>query len=111
MTIQQRSLVMGSLLAVAIILYGAARFYTPSMTFFVVEQTLIQKAPKGTDGTDSTHLRRQFRAYISGAPDKKAQMERLLQISQYLEKVQQVTIEQLQRLMVSEESGSSHRSS
>ena len=96
MTIQKRSLVIGSFFAIASVLYGAAKYYSSSLVLYVVEQSLIQKAPPGNNA-DSLHER--FHAYISAAPDKSSQMERLLRISEYLERVQHLSFEQLDGLL------------
>ena len=96
MTVRKRSLVLGSLFAVALAVYGIARYYSPSLVLFVVEQSLIQKAPSGTD---PDLLVARFRAHISAAPDNNSQMERLLRISEALEKVQHLTDEQLDGLL------------
>jgi hypothetical protein len=101
MTIRKRSLVIASLFAVALVLYGAAKHYAPSLVLFVVEQSLMQKAPSGINPS-SIHER--FRARIAAAPDRNTQMQRLLQISQYLEKVQHLTFEQLDKLLAIDKS-------
>ena len=97
MIIQKRSVVVGSLFVIASVLYGAARYYSPSLVLYVVEQSLIQKAPSGTN-TSLIHER--FRAHIFSAPDKTSRMERLLKISESLEKVQHLTFKQLDELLV-----------
>lgn len=82
----------------ASILYGTAKYYAPPLILFVVEQSLAQKAPAGTD---LTKLHERLHAYLSEAPDQDVRMERLLRISQYLEKVQQLTDEELNELLTS----------
>ncbi len=96
MTIRNRSLVFGSFIVVASVLYGAAKYYSPSLIFFVVEQSLIQKAPSGVD---RTLLHERLRAQMLAVPDKNSQMQRLLQISEYVEKVQYLTLEQFDQLL------------
>jgi len=96
MTIQKRSLVIGSIFAIAFVLYGAAKHYSPSLVFYVVEQSLIQKAPFGSD---AVILHESFHTYIYSAPDKNSRMERLLRISQYLEKIQRLRFEDLSELL------------
>jgi hypothetical protein len=85
MTIQKRSLVIGSLFVFASVLYGAAKHYSPSLVRYVVEQSLLQKAPSGANPAS---LHERVNTLLSAAPDKDTQMERLLRISEYLEKVQ-----------------------
>jgi hypothetical protein len=85
-----------AVLILASIVYGTAKFYSPSLVFFVVEQTLIEKAPPGTD---PTQLRERLRILVSAAPEPNARMEKLFRISAYLEKVQLLTPEQLNEVM------------
>jgi hypothetical protein len=87
---------MALLLALASVLYGAARHYSPLIVEYVVEQTLMQKAPSGTD---PALLNSRFRALLSAAPSNQVRMERLLRISEYLEKVQSLTPGELEDLM------------
>jgi hypothetical protein len=107
MTIRKRSLVIASLFAVASVFYGVAKYYSPSLIFYVVEQSLIQKAPPGTD---QATLQERFHARISAAPDKRSQMEELLRIAEYLEKVQRLTSEQLDELLAVGRPGISYSS-
>ncbi len=105
MTIRKRALVIGSLMVVASVLYGAAKYYSPSLVFYIVEQSLIQKAPAEID---PALLHERFQAYMASAPDKKARMEKLLRISEYLEKVQHLTLAQINELLLVENPGSGH---
>jgi hypothetical protein len=99
MTVQKRLITACILLAFASILYGAGRHYSPALIRYVVEQSLIQKAPSGAD---PVRLQNRLRAILSKTPDRDAQTQRLLQISEYLEKVQCLTPEDLDRLMAPE---------
>jgi len=110
MTIQKRLIIIGIVLAIAAILYGAGRHYSPSLIQYVVEQSLIQKAPAGTDPTE---LRGRLHTLVSTIPDRNARMERLLRISEYLEKTQSLSTEDLDRLLAFERqlSGDSFRGS
>jgi hypothetical protein len=97
MRIQKRSLTMLMLLAVASVFYGAARHYSPLMVEYVVEQTLIQKAPSGTNPES---LNSRFHRHLSAAPNSQAKrMERLLRIAERLEKVQSLTPGELDNLL------------
>jgi hypothetical protein len=95
-TIQKRSMVMAVLFVLAAALYGVARYYSPSLILYVVEQSLAQKAPAGTD---PMLLRERLHALLSSSLDQNAKMQRLLRISQYLEKVQRLKPEELNELM------------
>jgi hypothetical protein len=96
MTIQKRSILIAVFLLFVSVLYGAARHYSPSLILFVVEQSLVQKAPSGTD---LTRLHERFHQFLSAIPDQNSRMEKLLHISQFLEKVQQLTQEDLNELL------------
>ena len=96
MNIRKRSVVMGLLLAIASVSYGAARYYSPFLVAYVVEQTLLEKAPWGTD---PALLKSRLRAFLSAAPNKELKMKRLLGISAYLEKVQSLTPGELDDLL------------
>jgi hypothetical protein len=98
-TIQRRSITAGLLLAFALILYGTAKYHSPSLIFYVVEQSLIQKAPSGMD---PVMLHERLHALIVKEPDPHAQMKRLLQISGGLEKVQHLVPGDLDKILASE---------
>jgi LAS superfamily LD-carboxypeptidase LdcB len=104
MTIQGRSIVMAALFVLASIFFGAAKYYSPSLVLHVVKQSLAQKAPSGRD---SILLQERLQAFLSASPDQKTQMEELLRISAYLEKVQRLTPEELDELLSIEEPGKS----
>jgi len=104
LSLRKRSLVIGSLFVAASVLYVAARHYSPALVLYVVEQSLIQKAPAGIG---KAQIRERFHATISAIPDQNTKMERLLQISEYLEKVQHLTTVQLDELLASERPGMS----
>ncbi len=101
MTIRNRSLVIAYLFVTASLLYGAAKLYSTSLVFFVVEQSLLQKAPSGINPA-SVHER--LHARITTLPDRTSQMQKLLQISEYLEKVQYLNFKQIDDLLAVEKS-------
>ena len=96
MTIQKRSIIAGVVLAFVLFLYGAGRYYSPFLIQYVVEQSLIQKAPSGTT---PVYIQKRLGALLSAAPNQKAKMQRLLRISEYLEKVQSLAPEDLDSLL------------
>jgi hypothetical protein len=96
MTVRKRSLLIGSLCVFALVLYGAAKYYSPSLVRYVVEQSLLQKAPSGANAAS---LHERFNALLSATPDSNSHMERLLRISEYLEKVQRLNFEELDQLL------------
>ena len=62
---------MGLLFALALMLYGTARLYSPALVLYVVEQTLIQKAPSGSD---PALLHSRLHEFLAEAPDRNARM-------------------------------------
>jgi len=102
MTIQKRSIVVLALGILALASYGVARYYSPALVLHVVEQSLVQKAPLETD---PILLQKRLYSLLSAAPNQKVKMEKLLQISAYLEKVQRLTPEDLDQLLETEKAG------
>lgn len=93
----RRRLVIAAFLALpALASYALGRYYSPSVITFVVEQSLIEKAPPGTD-VGATRSR--FRMLISDCATSDAKMKKLLQLSQYLEKVQGLTGSELEMIL------------
>lgn len=88
--------VISILLALALASYGTARYYSQSLILFVVEQTLIQRSP---DGTDPARLRHQLETHLAAFAGQDLRMERLLSLSMNLEKVQALTPAQLDELL------------
>jgi hypothetical protein len=99
MSVRKRWIAAAAVLLLASVLYGAGRYYSPSLIQYVVEQSLIQKAPEGMDGA---YIRKRLRAFSASLPDKKARVQSLLRISEFLEKTQSLTPEQLDKLMAPE---------
>jgi len=94
--------VLASLFAVASLLYVAARLYSPALVFYVVEQSLTQKAPAEIS---KAQIHERLHAHISAVPDQKTKMARLLRISEYLEKIQHLTTVQLDELLANKGRG------
>jgi hypothetical protein len=96
MDIKKRSIIIIMAFAFASILYGVAEYYSSSIILYVTEQSLVQKAPSGTD---PVQLHERLSAHLSTVPDQKAKMRKLLRISEYLEKIQRLAPEDLDRLL------------
>ncbi len=105
MKIQKRLGITAGLIVIAAVLYGAAKFYSDSLVLHVVEQTLIQKAPPGTD---LGLLHKRLHDLVSDAPNQKAKIEKLFRISQYLEKIQSLTSKELDELLTETSDISQH---
>ena len=96
MSFRRRAGVVGVLVVIALAAYGTARFYSPSLAIYVVEQALIQKAPPGSNPFSICGRLHNLLATI---PDRKAKLARVLAMSQYLEKVQTLTSQELEQLL------------
>jgi hypothetical protein len=99
MAIRKRLILAGAVLLLASILYGAGRHHSAFLIQYVVEQSLIQKAPTGEDPSD---LRARLRTILAAIPAENAKMTRLLQMSEFLEKTQSLTPEDLDKLLAPE---------
>jgi hypothetical protein len=99
MGIKKRSIIVIMAFAFASVLYGVAEYYSSSIILYVTEQSLIQKAPAGTD---PLQIHKQLSALLSTTPDHKAKMQMLLRISEHLEKIQRLAPEELNGLLANE---------
>lgn len=99
MPFRKRWSIAAAVLFLAAILYGTGRYYSPSLIQYVVEQSLMQKAPAGED---PEYLQKRLRECLSAIPDQDARLERLLRISGSLEKTQSLTPEGLDELLAME---------
>ena len=102
MTIQKRSAILGIIVALILMLYGAVKFNSFYLVEYVVEKTLIQKAPSGTD-PDEIH--ESLQDLLAAAQDRNAGLEMLFRISEHLEKVQELTPRALKEILEAESRG------
>ncbi len=77
--------------------YGVAVHYSPWMVTYVVGQALIQKAP---DGMSAPEVRARYDAFLAAIPPAE-RLAKVLALSTYLEKVQKLTPEEMDRLLAS----------
>ena len=96
MPIRKRLAVAIAILILTMAVYGTLKLYAPFLVYYIVEQTLIQKAPPGTD---SGFVHERLQLLLSARATREARMEKLFRISAYLEKVQVLTDEQLKFLL------------
>ena len=102
MPIRKRAVVIAGIAILALALYGTAKYFSPVLVLHVVEQSLEQKAPSETD---PVFIQERLHTLLSTVPDQNAQLEKLLQISAYLEKVQRLTTEELDELLAADRPG------
>jgi len=73
--------------------YLTAKLCAGSIVAYVVEETLIQKAPPGMD----PHLlRSRLESRLAACPDETTRLQRLMEIAQTLERVQTLTPHELE---------------
>ena len=96
MSFKARSWVMALTAILGAGAYWGARHYSPALIWYVVEETLIRKAPEGIS-PDQTRLR--LRVYLASLPDGRTRVERLLTVSQRLEKIQKLELPEFERLL------------
>jgi hypothetical protein len=96
MSFRRRAGIVGVLSVMALAAYGTARYFSDSLVFYVVEQSLLQKAPPGMD---PTMIRARFRTLLSNIPDRNARLARALAISQSVERVQTLAPTELEQLL------------
>ncbi len=86
---------LGVLAVVFLAIDGAARYYAPVIVAYVVEQSLVQKAPSGMRASE---VKERFKAAMATVgPEGK--LLKLFEISNYLEKLQKLTPEDMDRLL------------
>jgi hypothetical protein len=96
--LRQRLAVLVILALGSLTIYAVAGHYSFLMVAYVVEQTLIQKAPPDVGPAE---IRRRLAERLDTAdPDRKAMI--LRDLSLFLEKVQRLTREDLNRLLKEE---------
>ncbi len=94
--------VLSLLAASALGAYAAARYHSAALEAYVVEQMLVQKAPTGAD---PVFIHKRLQALLSSASKPDDRMAKLLLLSQHLERVQQLTPAELEKLIGKEEAG------
>jgi hypothetical protein len=85
MTMRKRSIVVAAIACLFLILYAAARMNSPLLLEYVVERTLIQKSPPGSDPEE---LSRRFHSLLDSSTDRQERTNLLFRISRELEKLQ-----------------------
>jgi hypothetical protein len=99
MTIRRRSAVLGILVASLGTLYVAAKLNSPYLVEYIVEKTLIQKVPPGTD---PVRIHESLEELLATAPNRQAKLEMLFRISGQLEKVQELDPKAVEEILASE---------
>lgn len=96
MTMRKRSVVMVAMACLFLVLYATARMNSRALLEYVVERTLIQKSPAGSDPAE---VSRRFRSLLDNSSDKRERTDLLFRISSELEKVQELSPRALEDLL------------
>jgi hypothetical protein len=96
MGLSQRLAVLSFLAVLFLTTYATGRYYSPMLVYYVVTEAFIEKAPAGAD---SVWLRSRMSALRPAWTGNSARLERLLAISQRLEKVQKLTRGEMEDLL------------
>ena len=99
MTIRKRSAILGIIIVLLLILYGAIKYNSTYLVEYVVERTLIQKAPAETDPAE---IQERLQELLAAAPSRSARLEMLFRLSGYLEKVQELSPQALEEILDAE---------
>ncbi len=96
-TFGRRVAVLSFLILSFLLIYGIAKSYSYDIVVYVVEQALLQKAP---ESISAAKVQERFKTALASTPaDQK--LLKLMSLSSYLEKVQKLTPEELDRLLAS----------
>jgi hypothetical protein len=98
-TFGQRILVLCLAATLFLTAYAIAKYYSPSLVAHVVKQALIEKAPAGMS---PALVRERFEKLMAADPSND-KLEKMLALSNYLEKVQKLTPAELERLLANRE--------
>ena len=98
-TFGRRILVLCLAAALFLAAYATARYYSPSLIAHVVKQALIEKAPAGMN---PTLVGERFEKLMAADPSDD-KLEKMLALSNYLEKVQKLTPAEFERLLANRE--------
>ncbi len=96
MALKQRLIVAGLFAGLALSALATAKHFSSAMIAYVVEEALVQKMPPGYD---SRIARDRFHTLMSRIPDRRARLEKLLFMSQYLETLQVLAPRELDELL------------
>src|SRR5262245_60526780 len=96
MSFQRRTACVAALLVLGAGVYAAGRRFSADLVAHVVEEMLVQKAPPGSD---PAQVRRRLRESTGAILDPELRLQRLLALSQRLEKVQTLEPAELERLL------------
>lgn len=96
MSIRKRSVVLGIIICLFLIVYATAKINSYMLVENVVERTLIQKC---STGTDTAEVRRRFQELLAAFPDKSDRTDVLFRISSELEKLQVLSPRDLEKLL------------
>ena len=92
----QRIRILCLILVLGLISYVLARSCAPAIIEYVVEETLVQKAPHDVD---PAVVRARLAAALAARADRDTKLEFLLDVARSLEKYQKLTPQEIDRLL------------
>jgi len=98
-TLGQRILVLCLAAALFLAVYLTAKYYSPTLVAHVVKQALMEKAPVDMS---PILVGERFEKLLAAIPSDD-KLEKMLALSNYLEKVQKLTPAELERLLSNQE--------
>jgi hypothetical protein len=101
MTFRRRFIVVLILAFLALAAYGTASYYSTALVAYVVEQAFLQKLPQGAD---PAVFHRRMLDLLAAMPERDAKLARLLQMSQFMEKVQRLSPAEVEFLLAGDTS-------
>jgi hypothetical protein len=96
MSFKRRTACVAALLVLGTLAYAAGRRFSPDLVAHVVEEMLVQKA---APAMDPAQVRRRLRESAGAITDPELRLQKLLALSQRLEKVQTLAPGELERLL------------
>ncbi len=96
MVLNKRLLVLGLLATLALASYAELHRHSPALVAYVVEETLVQKT---AGKVEPTEVRSCFDVWLAAVPDGPPRLERLFALSQQLEKVQELSVLEFNKLL------------
>ena len=96
MTLKRRLIVAGLAAGFAGAVLVTAKRSSVSLISYIVEEALVQKLPAGTD---PEVVRREYRSMVAALPEGHLKLEKLLSMSQFLEKLQTIERRDLEQLL------------
>ncbi len=101
---RQRIAVLVFLILIYLVVVAISKHFSPAVVTYVVQEALIQKAP---EGVSPAVVRERFEALLQAMPPEQ-KLIKMLDLSNYLEKVQKLTSAEMDQLMAGDRTAPSN---